>query len=183
MKNKQKGSTIQTVLIIIVLLIVVGGVYFYQNKKVDQASQLQTYTDVEHGFSIKYPTGTNVRKIDGNGVFGISLKPSGFQGELQATAHYAVLGSNQTNNCDDTASGLDRTVTNINGVDFLTFSMSKKLSGSYGHTSATEYCALVGNTAYKLITRVDYVAGSSNGLDLDRIPVLNQMIASFKLTK
>ncbi len=149
------------------------------NSQVD-TSNWKTYTDTDHGFSIDYPSGTKIRNMDGNGTYGVSLKTVS-QGEVWAIVAYGVLGRYQPNNCNDTADGADKTNTNINGVNFLTFYMSKDLSNANSGASATEYCAIRGQTAYKITTIVNYVPGTSNGLGLDKNTTLNKMVASFKL--
>ena len=145
-------------------------------------TQTKTYTSAQYGFSIQYPTGTQITDTDisgGRNIIFTTSQGTVMVGVVTQAWHNGVLSSPP--NCDDTASGADRTNTNINGVNFLTFSMSKEMSGMNSPTSATEYCAIQNGTAYKLITRVGYTQGSSNGLGLDKNPTLNQMVASFKL--
>jgi len=142
----------------------------------------KTYTGTQYGFSIQYPAGTQISDVDISGGRSIFFTTS--QGIVMVRVvtqawNNGVLSSPP--NCNDTASGADRTNTNINGVNFLTFNMSKDMSGMNSPASATEYCAIRNGVAYKLITKVGYTSGSSNGLDLDKNPTLNSMVASFKL--
>lgn len=145
-------------------------------------SNWKTYTGTQYGFSLQYPTGTQISDVDisgGRNIIFTTSQGTVMVGVVTQAWNNGVLSSPP--NCEDTASGADRTNTNINGVNFLTFSMSKEMSGMNSPTSATEYCAIRNGTAYKLITRVGYMQGSSNGLGLDKNPTLNQMLASFKL--
>ncbi|MES3006108.1 MAG: hypothetical protein V4664_04140 [Patescibacteria group bacterium] len=146
-----------------------------------ETSASKIYTNEKYGFSIEHPSETQISDTDISGGRSISFTtPQGTLAVQVVTLAWnnGVLSSPP--NCNDTAGGQERTITKINGNDFLTFNMSKELSGRYSNVSATEYCLVKGETAYKIITRVDYTAGSSNGIDLDKNAVLNQMLSSFK---
>ncbi|MFA6077181.1 MAG: IPT/TIG domain-containing protein [Candidatus Paceibacterota bacterium] len=145
-------------------------------------SNLKTYTNTKYGFSIQHPTGTQISDVDisgGRSIFFTTSQGTVIVQVVTQAWNNGVLSSPP--NCSDTASGADRTNTNINGINFLTFSMSKEMSGMNSPASATEYCAIRNGIAYKLITKVGYAPGSSNGLNLDKNPTLNQMVTSFKL--
>ena len=147
-------------------------------------SNWKTYISTQYGFSIQYPTGTQITDTGISGGRNIIFTTSQgvvMVGIVTQAWHNGVLSSPP--NCDDTASGADRTNTSINGVNFITFNISKEMSGMNSPTSATEYCVIQNGTAYKLITRVGYIQDFYNGLDLDKNPTLNQMLSTFKFTK
>lgn len=142
----------------------------------------KTYTSTQYGFSIQYPTGTQITDVDisgGRSIFFTTSQGTVIVQVVTQAWNNGVLSSPP--NCNDTASGTDRTNTNINGINFITFNMSKEMSGMNSPASATEYCAIKNGTAYKLITKVGYAPGSSNGLGLDKNSTLNQMVASFRM--
>ncbi|MEI7463402.1 MAG: Ser-Thr-rich GPI-anchored membrane family protein [Candidatus Taylorbacteria bacterium] len=147
-------------------------------------SSWQTYSNPQYGFSIQYPSNTQVNDTDISGGRNISFTTS--QGIVMVEVVTQAWNNGTLSsppNCNDTAGGQDRTNTSINGINFLTFSMSKEMSGMNSNVSATEYCAIQNGTAYKVITRVNYTAGTSNGLGLDKNATLNQMISTFKITR
>ncbi|MDO8571917.1 MAG: hypothetical protein Q7R79_04530 [bacterium] len=151
----------------------------------DEMAGWKTYKNEKYKFEIKYPKSTQINDTDISGGRNISFTTS--QGVLMVHVvtqawYNGVLKSPA--NCSDTSDSSDdanRTHTSINGIDFLTFDMSREMSGRYSPTSATEYCVVQKGIGYKLISRMS--AGPDAPVpDVNKDAVLNSMIASFKFT-
>jgi hypothetical protein len=136
------------------------------------SSSTKIYSSQKYGFSLQYPTGT---QINANATT-VYFLPTSTKGELSIDV---VMSSSAS--CFNTASGSDPTYATINGINFTVWSRSKEYStGSDTWASAKEYCVVHSGSIYKIISKLPYKAGTTPS-NVDQDTVLNKMIASFKL--
>ncbi len=210
---KNKGSAVVWVIIIIAILVIAGGIYFYSQPKesvvVPTQNQVatstattstnttgwQTYTDSQYGFSIEYPG--SVQPQEGYAVSGKGVKfsfPSSDSnrvtktlGILLATTSINNLGTafNPPASCKDFGPNATSSVA-INGIVFMKGDTSYPATGQ--RITATEYCVIKGEVAYKLTPSIEYPTddatydGFNPAFNVNNDVILNQMIYTFKFT-
>lgn len=211
MKNNQKG--IAPIFIAFIVAIILGGGYLiYQNKKVEaptpvadtsitDTSNWKIYTNTQYGFSIQYPKDANVNNEGSNGegsnnvLFTLPRSSQGsrtFIVSMQTKGWYNLGTSNgvlrSPANCkfyDENYKEIIPSQVNINGVDFVKSDTSG--AATVQRSSATEYCVLKGETAYKLTPLIGYArrddvpGGFDSNIDVNKDSVLTQMLSTFKL--
>lgn len=135
-------------------------------------SDWKTYA--KDGFQMQYPSQYEVRKQNVAGSYATI--------SFQASDANRVLGVNVTSgNCKDLGSNIKTSQVTINGTSFIKGDVSNDFSGMQTRASAVEYCAMSNGGAYKIIPRIFFSKGGAV-LDVDKDPVFNQMISSFKIT-
>ncbi len=136
----------------------------------------KTYTNEKYGFSVQYPTGTQIDLSD------TSSKKVGFQ-PITTKGNLSIDVIQSSANCFDTTSGADPTYKTIGGINFTVWSESKGYStGSDTWASAVRYCTARNGYEYNLIAKLSYKA-STTPLDVDKDAVLNQILSTFRFTQ
>ena len=118
----------------------------------------KTYTNAQYGFSIQYPSSTNLTEDAGGG--------GGWGGFIHiGNVTIGVTSDPEYNYCPSPAAS---TIVVINGLNFIERNATGDYSGMNSYTPATEYCTKQGNFAYRLTT-------------FDDTDISEQIVFTFKL--